>query len=136
MNAGLKLEEMGVDKPPNESRAKLSDLQPAELGGDRQQLNIVAGQPCGGRLLLLGEIPVLSGDGWAALGAHIRMGSRSLLDVIVSQAHRAQRAPGRVSNTRPRMTCPRNLVGGRGDRFPNSISANGSRPPGPKEPAA
>jgi hypothetical protein len=84
MNAWLKLEEMGVDKPPNESRAKLSDLQPAELGGDRQQLNIVAGQPCGGRLLLLGEIPVLSGDGWAALGAHIRMGSRLCGEMVTA----------------------------------------------------
>jgi hypothetical protein len=79
VDARLDQEEMSVDKPQNESRPKLSDLQPAELGGDRQQFNISTGQPCGGHLLLLGKIPVLSGDGGTTLGVHIHLGSPLVL---------------------------------------------------------
>jgi hypothetical protein len=61
MDTGFKLEEVGVNEPLDESGTTFSDFEPAAIGGNRQQLHSVAGQPCCGDLLLLAEAPVLGG---------------------------------------------------------------------------
>ena len=60
MDTRLKLEEVGVNEPLDELGATFSDFDPAALGGSRQDLDSIAGQSCGGDLLLPAEIPVLA----------------------------------------------------------------------------
>jgi hypothetical protein len=62
MDTMLKLEELGVNEPLDEAGATFSDFDPAALGCCHQHLDSVAGQSCGGDLLLRAEVPVLVHD--------------------------------------------------------------------------